>query len=181
MNTQYYNIILSSSVILLLAILVSALNSEYDKGNNENLGLHGHFVIDAYHSDGTLFYHTERDNLVVTNGLKGIANLAFNANSGLSPSTYRYLALGSSSTAVSASDTALNSECGYSRQLTSSPTYSSAVITLTGTFTGATCTVNEIGIFDASSSGNMFSHALTGAFTMGSADTINVTYTITES
>jgi hypothetical protein len=146
---------------------------------NQSLSLHGHFILNAYHSDGTQFAHVEKDNLITTNGFKGASYLLFNANSGITASKYNYLAIGSGSTGASASDTALGTECGYSRQQTSSPSYSSAVSTLTGTFTGAACTAAEVGVFDASTSGNMISRQTYSTITLASSDTMTVTYTFT--
>jgi len=138
-------------------------------------------VYDEY---GKLKQEVDKDNLVVTNGFKGISKLVFNGNSGVSPSTYRYLALGTGSASATSSDTALQTEVsagGYSRQLTSSPAYSSSVTTLTGTFTGFSCSCQEIGVFDASSSGNMLSRQTYGTITLGSSDSLVITYTFTVS
>ena len=174
-----YMLIAIACIPTVLAIIYMHDINAQDGTLNDTLRIKGQFILDAYHADGIHFAHTEKDNLVVTNGFKGIGKLGWNANSGISPSTYRYLAVGATSTSPSRSDTALGSECGYSRQLTSSPTYSSAVITLSGTFTGASCTAVEVGVFDASSSGNMLSRQTYSAITLGSSDSLVVTYTFT--
>jgi len=175
------NVIIGCAVFAAAACLlgVMALEQPIPTTNNAPLKLEGHFIINAFHSDGTQFAHIEKHNLITTNGFKGASKLLFNANSGISPNQYNYIALGSSSTGPSSSDTALGSECGYSRQQTSSPTYSSAVSTLTGTFTGTSCTAQEIGVFDAASTGNMISRQTFSAITLASGDSAVVTYTFT--
>jgi len=180
--TLFITVALSLTAIAFLEIAITDQNN--NEGTNESASLHGHFHAELVDKDGNIKQTIDKDNLIVTNGFKGISKLVFNGNSGVSPSTYRYIALGTSSTAVASSDTALNTEVsagGYSRQLTSSPSYSSSVTTLTGAFTGFSATINEAGVFDASSSGNMISHVLTGTITMGSSDTLNITYTFTVS
>lgn len=176
--------ILITAIGLTLTGIVMAITMPLPQTNSmpkEGFRLHGHFILNAYHADGVLFAHVEQDNIVVTAGFKGIGHLVFNSNSGVSPNTYRYIAIGSSGTAPTSADTALNSECGYTRQLTSSPTYSGGVNTLTGTFTGQTCNAQEIGILDASSSGNLLTHQTFSNINLASSDTLTATYTVTES
>lgn len=178
------SMILSVSILAVCASILFAMsiydNPKTDNANNDGLHIKGHFHAEAIHSDGTVFATVDKDNLITSNGFKGIAKLGWTANSGITPSaTYRYLAIGATNTAASSSDTALGSECGYSRQLTSAPTYSAGVITLTGSFTGTTCTAVEVGVFDASTTGNMLSRQVYSTVTLGSSDTFNVTYTYT--
>lgn len=176
--------ILSVSILAVCAGILFALSaydsSISDNKNNDGLHIKGHIHAVLTDINGNVKQTIDKDNLIVSNGFKGIAKLGWNANSGVSASTYRYIALGTSSTAANSADTTLGVEVsagGYSRQLTTAPTYSAGVITLTGVFTGFSCTCVEMGVFDASTSGDMLARQTYSAINIGSSDTLTVTYT----
>lgn len=94
-------------------------------------------------------------------------------------SQFAYMAIGSSNTAFNSSQTALGTELARSTAIT--PTYSTGEITFAFTFAAGvgTGTVEEVGLFDASSSGNMLQRALTGTFVKGAGDALLMTIEIT--
>lgn len=163
----------------------SAIASQTSGGSNDFVRIHGIVQLNVIGPDGKVKdSRSWVDNLVTTNGFKGIAYRVFNASSGLTITTpYNYVALGTSGTAENAADTALGNEnCGgsYARVIQASPAYSSQVITLTATFNqNFSCSIQEAGTFDASSSGHILSHKTFSTVSKGTADTVQVTWTYT--
>ncbi len=121
----------------------------------------------------------------------GTPNVAFAVFSGLAGNTgsqaaFTYLAVGTSSTAFAASQTALQAEItdsGLERaaatvsRVTTTQTNDTLQLTKTWTATGSK-TVEEIGVFNASSAGVMGGRALTTTKTLTSTDVLVGTYQI---
>lgn len=129
---------------------------------------------------GVLKWDTGFQSNVIT--LVGKAQLALLA--GASGTPFTFLAVGTSATAVTSADTALNAELstlGLSRvaatvsRVTITATNDTLQLANTWSVTGST-TVNEVGVFNASSSGVMLGHALTGAKTVANGDVLVGTY-----
>lgn len=121
-------------------------------------------------------------NIITNAGKAQIALLAGDA----SATPFTYLALGTSSTAVEVTDPALGAEItdtGLARttatvsRITTSVTNDTLSLAYTWTATGVK-TIQEIGIFNASSSGTMLGHKLTGALVTANADQVVATYTV---
>lgn len=119
------------------------------------------------------------DNLVVNAGLAFLSGLL--DGTGTVPT---YIALGTSSTAVAGSQTALVAEItdsglerttGTTSQETTTVTDDTWQITNTFTATGSK-TIEEVGIFNAGSGGTMLSRALTTSKAITSGESIAVTY-----
>lgn len=99
---------------------------------------------------------------------------------------FGWIALGTSNTAVAASQTTLVAETVVSGLARASATVSRTTVTQTNdtlslskTFTAAgSATIEEVGVFNASSSGVMACRALTTSKQLLSGDTIAITYTI---
>ena len=118
-----------------------------------------------------------------------IMNVGFAAIAGLVGNTgaitaFTYLALGTSNTAVSAGQTALGAEIstnGLQRvsatvsRVTTTQTNDTLQLTYTYTVTG-TSAIEEIGAFNASSSGTMLGRALTGTVNVINGDSLSMTY-----
>lgn len=122
------------------------------------------------------------DNLVVSAGKAQLALLAGDA----SATPFTYIALGTSNTAPAAGNTALAAEITDSGFERAAGTVSRTTTTVTNdtlniakTFTASgSKTIEEVGIFNASSSGTMLSRALTGTKAMFSGETLTITYTL---
>lgn len=120
------------------------------------------------------------DNIVTNAGKAQLALLTGDA----SAVPFTYLALGTSSTAVAATDTTLTAEItdsgleratGTVSRITTTTTNDTFQITKTWTATGAK-TVEEVGVLNAASTGTLLSHALTTSKAVSSGETITGTY-----
>jgi len=139
----------------------------------------GQYSFKIYDKEGNLRDSWKSDNLVVNGGLAFITGLL--TGSGTVPT---YIALGTSDTAVSGSQTALVSEIttdglereeGTVSQETDTITDDTFQITETFSATGSQ-TIEEVGIFNADSGGTMLSRALSGTKSIDSGENIAVTY-----
>ena len=148
----------------------------------DTLKVKGTYTIEVRDSIGNLKEKKVVDNLVVNAGLAQLALLAGDA----SATPFTYLAVGTSATAVAASQTALQSEItdtGLARaaatvsRVTTTVTNDTLQLVYTWTASGSK-TVEEIGVFNASSSGTMLSRALTGTTSLVSGDQIQATYKV---
>jgi hypothetical protein len=123
------------------------------------------------------------ENIVTTVGKNSLASLLNSTNAGNSVITY--MGFGSSTTAVAATDTTLGTELsgnGYARVAVTRSNPSGNVVQYVATLTGITAsiTVQEAGLFNASTSGTLFAHQLTGAYPLNqAADQLQVTWQIT--
>ena len=148
----------------------------------DTLKVKGTYTIEVRDSIGNLKEKKVVDNLVVNAGLAQLALLAGDA----SATPFTYLAVGTSATAVAASQTALQSEItdtGLARaaatvsRVTTTVTNDTLQLVYTWTASGSK-TVEEVGVFNASSSGTMLSRALTGTTSLVSGDQIQATYKV---
>lgn len=122
---------------------------------------------------------------VITNA--GLA-IASNLLSGVGGTVPKWLGVGSGATGAARTavkaDTALSAPVG-SRVGTNAPTRQTTTVTndtvrlqQTYTHSGAAAAIDEAGIFDASTSGNMFISATFGVNTLGDGDSLQLTYDI---
>lgn len=119
----------------------------------------------------------------------GITNAGFAVMAGLvgntgSQTAFTYLAVGTSSTAFAASQTALIGEfstVGLSRasatvsRVTTTQTNDTLQLLKTFTLSGSG-TVEEVGAFNDATTGTMLGRALTGTLTLVSGDELTITY-----
>lgn len=148
---------------------------------NDTLKLKGTYRL--IHSRGGKVLSDELvDNLVTNAGKAQLALLCGDS----SATPFTYIAVGTSSTAVAVTDTTLGAEITDSGLQRASATISRTTTTVTNdtyqatkTFSvTGTKTVQEIGIFNASSGGTLLSHALSGAKSVESGDELTATYTL---
>lgn len=141
----------------------------------ENLKASGSLRVVITGSDGKIKEEREFKNLVVNTGLAYVASRMV----GTAANVMSNMALGSGTTAASATDTALQSELG--RVALASGTAAANVVTYTATFPPATATgaVTEAGIFNAGSAGTMLCRTVFAVVNKGSDDAMSVTWTIT--
>ena len=133
--------------------------------------------------DGRIRDRWSVDNIITNAGKAELANLAGNVSS---PTEFTYLAVGTSSTAVLASQTTLVGEITDTGLARAGATVTRATTTVTNdtlqlvyewTASGDK-TVEEAGVFNASSSGVMLSRALTGTKTLANGEKIQITYQV---
>lgn len=124
-----------------------------------------------------------QENIITNTGKAAIAGLMGNVGA---VAAFGWLAVGTSSTAVTAADTTLGAEIvdtGLARaaatmtRSTTTTTNDTLQFDYTWTATGVK-TIQEIGAFNASSSGVMVGHKLTGAITTANTNTLVATYKI---
>lgn len=151
--------------------------------HKDELGIKGRIKLDIYSVDGKLKDTTGWINNIITNA--GKAQLALLAGDA-SATPFTYLAVGTSATAVAATDTTLTAEItdsGLARaaatvsRVTTTVTNDTLQLTYTWSVTG-TKTVEEVGIFNASSAGTMLGHALTTSKSVANTDTLQSTYQV---
>lgn len=149
---------------------------------NENIKVTGRIKWEKF-TDGVLVESGERDNIVTTIGKNGLASLLNSASAGTTWATH--MGFGTSTTAVAAGDTVLGTELvgnGYARVVVTRSNPSANVIQYQATLTGITVgtTVQEVGLFDALTTGNLRAHQLTGAVALStSSDSLQITWQIT--
>jgi len=143
----------------------------------------GVFNLKVYDGD-VLKQEIEVHNKMTNASLAVISGLVGNTGS---QTAFGWLAVGTSSTAVSASHTALQAETvgsGLSRaaatvsRTTTTQTNDTLSFTKTFTVTG-TVAIEEVGIFNASSTGTMLARALSGTVSVINGNSLVVTYTWT--
>jgi hypothetical protein len=119
----------------------------------------------------------EVDNLVVTAGKGFVASRMV----GTSANVMSHMAIGTGSTAASASDTALGSEAA--RTALTSTNVSGAVVTYVDTFAAGTGTgaITEAAILNASSGGTMLCRTVFSVVNKGASDSMTITWTVTAS
>jgi len=147
----------------------------------EDLKMKGWIDIKITRINGTVEEFTVY-NSIMNAGFAQLALLAGDA----SATPFTYLALGTSSTAVAPSQTALQAEIvdsGLARvsatvsRVTTTQTNDTLQLVYTWTASG-TKTIEEIGIFNASSAGVMLARALTTSKSVVSGDTYTATYKV---
>lgn len=139
---------------------------------DEQLQLKGHVQIRL---NGELVQ--DIDNLVVTAGKEFVASRM----AGTSAGVMSHMAVGTSTTAAAAGQTALVSESA--RVALGSTSVSAAVVTYVATFPAGTGTaaLTEAAILNASSGGTMLCRTVFSVVNKGSSDAMTITWTVTVS
>lgn len=131
-----------------------------------------HFCAVLRGPDGTVKERRDVYNTVTTAGKNGLADQAL-ASPTLGKPTHMAVGTGTPSA------TALGTETD--RNALTSKTRSSAVITMVGDWAAgdATAALTEAGVFDASSSGNMWLSSSFSVINKGASDTLSISWTLT--
>lgn len=150
---------------------------------HEPAAVEGRVQLECRRSDGSLKWTTGWIKNVFTNAGKAQAALLYGDSAAV---PFTFLAVGTSSTAASATDTTLVAEittngleraAGTVSRVTTTTTNDTFQITKTWTATG-TVAVEEVGVFNAASAGTMGNRALTGTKTVNSGETLTGTYQV---
>jgi len=146
---------------------------------NDTMRMHGAATLQLIKANGEVEV-THKDNLIVDVGFDFIAD-CIGKSSGR-PAIMKYVGIGSSSAAVSASNTALGSQLTR-RSGAYSHTAGTKTFTIVETFPpgSGTGAIQEAGVFNASSGGTMFDRVTFPVINKGSDDTLTVTFTFTMS
>ena len=143
--------------------------------SNDEVGVNGYVVVvKRDRHTGEVKEKREKKNIVVDDGKELIASRL--RDNDTAPS---HIAVGDSSSSTSAGQSALQGS-ELKRIAITSTSQNGNELTYTGDFTGSwTGTVEEAGIFNASSAGVMLCRFLTGTFDKDSNDEIEVRWTLT--
>ncbi len=144
----------------------------------EGLRIHGRFWFSIYNSKGKLKEERELDNAMTTTGIASVAALLV---ADKSFTGYDYIAIGTGTTAVASGDVALGSEVGRMSTSGTVVTTTSALDTaqfVSITTFGASFAITEVGVFNATSSGNLLCRQTFAAINVVSGDSLQVTYKV---
>lgn len=148
----------------------------------QKIKVEGFVTLQIYDKDGHLKSESKGHNIITKAGLAQLALLAGDATA----VPFTYLALGTGDTAVTADDTALEAEITDTGLARAAATISRTTTTLTNDTLRATYTwtasgaktIEECGLFNASSAGTMLGHKLTGSKVTANGDEVIVIYDI---
>lgn len=167
--------------------------STYNKQANP-LELTGHVTMVARDSDGNIKSYHQSDNMILASGQNCIARELFslgfsgtgviNCEGGVSAGRFTWIAIGTNNVAPARENIALGAQI-LSRLQDTTPTVTPAsaggagqvVLEQTFTATGSV-TVEESGLFDAATSGNMLARNTSPSVALLTSDTLTVTWTI---
>lgn len=137
----------------------------------------GDMILRLIGPDGRVKETREKHNLIVDTGEQGIADQLIASPTLAKPT---HFGVGTSSTAVASTQTALVSETG-TRVAFTSKTRTTNVVTMVGTFAAGNGTgaLTEAGIFNASTSGTMYSRVVFSVINKGASDSLELTWTYT--
>ena len=141
----------------------------------ESVNIKGNLEVILLDENGNKKDYRKVNNLVVAVGKDVIASRLVGNTSAI----MSHMAVGSSSTTATTSQTALGTELG--RVALDSSSRASNTITYVATFPACTGTgsITEAGILNASSSGNMLCRTVFGVVTKASGDTVVITWNVT--
>jgi hypothetical protein len=147
-------------------------------GPSEKMQVTGRLTIVLKGPDGSVKDVRDIKNLVVNAGLAHITSRLLGTSSGV----MSHMALGSGTTAAAAGNTALGSQLGSRKTLTSSVQSgtNNEAITYVATFAAGegTGAVTEAGIFNAATAGTMLCRTVFSVVNKGAADVLQVTWTV---
>jgi hypothetical protein len=181
--------------------LTQSVQTQTSSGTTEQPVVLGHIEAIVKDPNGNIKAYRQTDNLVVSNGLNSTINALFGSgvqtlSSGTLASTFKYVGVGTSNTAVTSEDLGLNTQRGLKHL-----GVVTAITASGGTGMGAqivanwpagilanssstSTTIQEAGLFDsatnATSASNMYAHqVISPGISMGTGDTLAVTWKIT--
>lgn len=147
----------------------------------DTLKIKGHFKIEVRDSEGNVKDVRENDNVITNASLAEISGLVGNTGS---KTAFTFLAVGTGTTAVAATDTTLETEITDSGLARAAATVSQQTTTVTNdtlrlakTFTATgTKAVTEVGAFNDATTGTMLGHQTFSAVNVVNGDTLTIQY-----
>jgi hypothetical protein len=139
--------------------------------------LKGHVNIDLVDEDGAVKDSRAVDNIITTVGRAMLADLVLASTAG-GATKPTHMGVGTSGTAATVGDSTIT---GETRVALTSKTRAANVITFVGDWAAgvATGTLQEAGLWDASSGGNLVGRVTYTSIVKGANDTLKVTWTWT--
>jgi hypothetical protein len=163
---------------LLLALIAAGLASAaHALGHQEKCSMKGAMTLVCEHADGTKTV-VHKDNLIVDAGFDFIC--ASLGNSGSRPNVVSHIAIGTSTTAPAAGQTALVAELDRNAA-TYAHTNGTKVFTMQATWAAGdgTGAITEAGVFNAAAAGTMLDRVTFSVVNKGAGDTMTITFTFT--
>lgn len=143
------------------------------------LELVGHWDISLYGPDGSLKDYRRGKNVITTNGKELLAAYLASAAVSATRNPFYQIAIGTSTNAESASDTALGAEVARAAgtaSYTSGAIYGVVATFAAGVGTGA---IVEYGLLNSSSAGTLFSRDVEDVINKGALDILTVSTEVT--
>jgi len=142
----------------------------------DSVRISGHVSVAVRHEDGTTSV-VEQPNMIVTTGLERLAALFAQDSTAFAS----HIAIGTGTTAVTAGDTALETE--VDRNALGSDTASGAVATFKAFFSKSEAngsTISEVGLFDQASTGTLIARSvLASTVAKDATKSLTITWTFT--
>lgn len=152
---------------------------------NVNAGIKGWIKIDHFDDKGNLLESVETPNAIMNLGMTEVAGLFCSDTSG-SYTAFDYIAVGTGTTAATATQTALITETaasGLTRAAATGTLVTTTVANDTANFvksfdvTGSVA-VTESGVFNAASNGTMLCRQTFSAINVANGDTLQITWKV---
>jgi len=148
---------------------------------NENIKLKGQFNF-KHIRNGRVIDERTYDNIIVNDGKAAVAGLMLTDVTGIDK--FDYIAIGTGTTAESATQTALVTEVmranATGSRVTTNVTNDTAQLVATFNFTSSYA-ITEAGVFNASTAGTMLCRKVFSAINVANGDSLQVTYKVTVS
>jgi len=148
---------------------------------NENIKLKGQFNF-KHIRNGRVIDERTYDNIIVNDGKAAVAGLMLADVTGIDK--FDYIAIGTGTTAESATQTALITEVmranATGSRVTTNVTNDTAQLVATFNFTSSYA-ITEAGVFNASTAGTMLCRKVFSAINVANGDSLQVTYKVTVS
>ena len=152
-----------------------------DSKKAEGVGLKGTIEFVVIDKEGNIKEVRRMENVITNNGKASVAALIL---ADVSETPYDYIAIGTGTTAASASDTALETEthraAATGSRTTTNVTNDTAQLQATFNFS-ASYSITESGVFNASTGGTMLCRQTFSAINVSAGDSLQVTWKITVS
>jgi len=180
------------SILFVFAILptVDSIAKVELFASDELIEITGVYTVIHKDKDGNVLSYQQMENLVPNEGLECSADLIFGTTGCVGEAFNQFIGIGTSAVAPADGDLALGAESGTCARIQdasptlTSPSSGQRQVELSVTFSGGTCeaqTFTEVGVFDASTSGNMLSRTLLSSsvtLPTGSGSTLTVNYQV---
>lgn len=145
---------------------------------NSTFKLNGYWRVKLVDQYGNLKQEVEGHNVITTNGKEALASYLVSATTS-GANTFKYIGVGTGSTAESSADTALGGELA---RVAGTASYASGAIwQITSTFPAGTGTgaITEYGLFNTTTGGTMLSRDTESVINKGASDILYATVQIT--
>lgn len=156
---------------------METVKTEPEKAPTQDEIIHvDNVLVELKGPDGKVKEVATVHNLITTVGKNDIADQLLASPSAGKPT---HMAVGTGTNAAAVGDTTLQTE--NDRNALTSKTRSNNVVTMVGDWAAgdATAAITEAGIFNASSSGDLYARAVFSVINKGASDTLSVTWTFT--